>query len=155
MTLIACYLCVCIFTFNIHIGYDVRVFLLSLWNRCRLLSHEWFLPKWPFWTLSSCENIRCVCTLFQCCFGWPESAKNLTDLYKRKKHPLSIKLSNTLNRIMWLILLVLHQVNHTFWALFYESVAPFNIMEQWGQSCDSHGWILCQGNQVQPHHRSF
>lgn len=157
MTLIACCLCVCVYLHLLFIlammsGFSLFLFL---WNQWGLLSHKLSLPKWP---VRLCP-VKKTFSVFALCpsavLGGLNRPRIWLILKKEKKHPLSIKLLNTLNSIMWLKLLVLHWVHRTLWAVFYESVALFNTTEHRGKTCDSNGWILCQGNQVEPHNCWF
>lgn len=149
MTLIACYLCVCVFT---SIDYNVRVFLFPSVQQVQTSVTRVCLPRWQV-GLRQVGKTLCVCTVFLCCFGRPELAEGLTD---KKNNPPSINLLSTLKRIMWLISLVRHQVNHTFWPVFYgcvyESVALSNTTEHctnlWFKLMDF--MPRCQGTGVQP-----
>lgn len=126
--------CMCAACIDIHhssIDYNVRVFLfLSLWNQCRLLSHKWVFPD-DLFGLCPVEKMFGV-------FAWRSSAAWEartgwgSDWFKTTKRPLSIKLLNTQNSLMWLQL-VRRQVNRTLWAVFYgcgyEPVALFSATE--------------------------
>lgn len=124
--------CVWIFTFTIHhLLTTVSGFKCScLCGTGADFCHTSEFAQMTFWTLFSGENIVClhsVLVLFCWGLNW------LRIWLIKSKHPLSIKLLDTLNSVMWLILLVCHQVNHMFGLCFYgcgyESVALFNTTE--------------------------
>lgn len=92
--------CVDIYIYYSSIDHNVRVFMfLSLWNRCRHLSHQWVCPN----DLLDFVRSRKHGVFAQCSSAVlvrPGLAEDMTDL--KEKHPLSIKLLDTLNSIMWL-----------------------------------------------------
>lgn len=138
MTLIACYLCVWVYIYIYYSywlwcqGFPCFCFCGISGDFCHT---SWVCPNDLFDFVQLRKHSVClhfVLVLFR--VAWIGRGFDWFKKKKRKKQPLSIKLSNTLNSIMWLILLVLHWVHHTLWAMFYESFAVFNTTEHWGSN---------------------
>lgn len=67
-----------------------------------------------FWTLR--ENIQCVCPVLKCCFGTPESAKDLTDLKERPFEYYTFEHTEQLNvTIIHTLSCKLQIFNSVFW----------------------------------------
>lgn len=131
--------CVCLHLLLIY-WLQCQGFLVSITRVC--------LPKWPF---GLCFSV------FALCSSAVSGGLNLLRIWL-KKRPLSIKVLNTLKQ---------HDgTGITCTALSKPHVAlccvlkgmnllPFSTQQGTVQTFDSNGWILRQGNQVQPQNCSF